>query len=317
MTFWLPQATTSAPEVDYLIIALLLSTGAVLALVFGLIVVYMVKYRVGSKVDRGALLKKTWRLEIAWTTATLLVFFGLFIWGANLYLRLFRPPSNALQIFVVGKQWMWKVEHEGGQREINALHIPVGRTIQLVMTSEDVIHDFSVPAFRIKHDVLPGRYESLWFEATRPGTYHLFCTQLCGTGHAQMTGEVVVMQEADYVNWLAVNSTTGTLAAEGKILFMRYGCSGCHGGNGAGGPQSGSTVRAPALAGLYGSPVTLVNGEVVTADDAYIRDCILLPEKQRVASYPPLMPSFSKVTSEEDVLKLIAYIKSLAPEIRQ
>jgi cytochrome c oxidase subunit II len=317
MSFWLPQASTSAPEVDYLIIALLLSTGAVLALVFGLIVLYMVKYRVGSKVDRGALLEKTWRLEITWTTATLVIFFGLFIWGANLYLRLFRPPSNALQIFVVGKQWMWKVEHEGGQREINALHIPVGRTIQLVMTSEDVIHDFSVPAFRIKHDVLPGRYESLWFEATRPGTYHLFCTQLCGTGHAQMTGEVVAMPEADYVNWLAVNSTTGTLAAEGKILFMRFGCSGCHGGNGVGGSQSGSTVRAPALAGLYGSPVTLVNGEVVTADDAYIRDCILLPEKRRVASYPPLMPSFAKVISEDDVLKLIAYIKSLAPENRQ
>jgi cytochrome c oxidase subunit II len=317
MSFWLPQASTSAPEVDYLIIALLLSTGAVLALVFGLIVLYMFKYRVGSNVDRGALLEKTWRLEITWTTATLVIFFGLFIWGANLYLRLFRPPSNALQIFVVGKQWMWKVEHEGGQREINALHIPVGRTIQLVMTSEDVIHDFSVPAFRIKHDVLPGRYESLWFEATRPGTYHLFCTQLCGTGHAQMTGEVVAMPGADYVNWLAVNTTTGSLAAEGKILFMRFGCSGCHGGNGVGGNQSGSTVRAPALAGLYGSPVTLVNGEVVTADDAYIRDCILLPEKRRVASYQPLMPSFSKVISEEDVLKLIAYIKSLAPENRQ
>jgi cytochrome c oxidase subunit II len=317
MTFWLPQASTSAPEVDYLIIGLLLSTGAVLALVFGLIVLYMIKYRVGSKVDRGALLEKTWRLEITWTTATLVIFFGLFIWGANLYLRLFRPPSNALQIFVVGKQWMWKAEHEGGQREINALHIPVGRTIQLVMTSEDVIHDFSVPAFRIKHDVLPGRYESLWFEATRPGTYHLFCTQLCGTGHAQMTGELVAMPEADYMNWLAVNSTTGSLAAEGKILFMRFGCSGCHGGNGVGGSQSGSTVRAPALAGLYGSPVTLVNGEVVTADDAYIRDCILLPEKRRVASYPPVMPSFSKVISEDDVLKLIAYIKSLAPENRQ
>ena len=167
MSFWLPQATTSAPEVDYLIIALLLGSCAILALVFGLILLYMVKYRARSPIDRGALAEKTWRIEIAWTMATLLIFFGLFVWGADLYVRLFQPPPNALKIYVIGKQWMWKVEHPGGQREINALHMPVGRPIQLVMTSEDVIHDFSVPAFRIKHDVLPGRYETLWFTGRR------------------------------------------------------------------------------------------------------------------------------------------------------
>ena len=258
--------------------------------------------------------KKTWRLEAAWTVATLLIFFGLFVWGADLYVRLFQPPSEALKIYVIGKQWMWKIEHQGGQREINALHLPVGRPIQLVMTSEDVIHDFSIPAFRIKHDVLPGRYETLWFEVNEPGTYHLFCTQLCGTGHAEMFGEVVAMSAPEYQNWLEQNIAGETLASAGETLFMRYGCSGCHGGNGAGGRQSGSTVRAPALAGLYGSPVTLIDGSIVTADDLYIRDCILLPERRRVASYPPLMPSFAGQISEEDLLKIIAYIKSLTPE---
>jgi cytochrome c oxidase subunit II len=208
----------------------------------------------------------------------------------------------------------YKIEHQGGQREINALHLPVGHPIQLVMTSEDVIHDFSIPAFRIKHDVLPGRYETLWFEVNEPGTYHLFCTQLCGTGHSQMVGEIVAMPDPEYQNWLEQNGAGETMASAGKTLFMRYGCSGCHGGNGAGGRQSGSTVRAPALAGLYGSPVTLIDGSIVAADDLYIRDCILLPERQRVASYPPLMPSFVGQISEEVLLKIIAYIKSLTPE---
>jgi cytochrome c oxidase subunit II len=314
MRFWLPQATTSAAEVDYLILALLLTSCAILALVFGLILLYMIKYRAGSDIDRGVLADKTWRLEAAWTVATLLIFFGLFVWGADLYVRLFQPPSDALKIYVIGKQWMWKIEHQGGQREINVLHLPVGRPIQLVMTSEDVIHDFSVPAFRIKHDVLPGRYETLWFEVNEPGTYHLFCTQLCGTGHADMFGEIVAMAAPEYQNWLQQNAGGETLAKAGETLFMRYGCSGCHGGNGAGGRQSGGMVRAPALAGLYGSPVTLTDGSIVTADDLYIRDCILLPEKRRVASYPPLMPSFAGQISEEDLLKIIAYIKSLTPE---
>ena len=201
--------------------------------------------------------------------------------------------------------------------QINAVHLPVGRPVQLIMTSEDVIHDFSVPAFRIKHDVLPGRYETLWFEATEPGTYHLFCTQLCGTGHSQMVGDIFAMSGPDYEKWLEEASASGTMANEGKTLFMRFGCSGCHGGNGAGGRQSASTVPAPPLAGLYGSPVTLDDGQVVIADDAYIRDCILIPEKRRVASYPPIMPSFSGIIDEENVLKLVAYIKSLAPEKQQ
>jgi cytochrome c oxidase subunit 2 len=301
MKFWLPEATTSAPEVDHLILALLLISCAVLALVFGLMLLYMIKYRAGSSIDRGALPEKTWRLETSWTVVTLLVFFGLFVWGADLYVRLFQPPANAIKIYVIGKQWMWKVEHPGGQRE-------------LVMTSEDVIHDFSVPAFRIKHDVLPGRYETLWFQVDRPGTYHLFCTQLCGTDHSHMVGDIVVMSASDFQSWWEQNGAGETLASAGKTLFMRYGCSGCHGGNGAGDSQSVSTVRAPPLGGLFGSPVTLTDGRVVTADDRYIRDCIIMPDTQRVASYPPAMPSFAGQISEEDLLKIIAYVKSLASE---
>jgi cytochrome c oxidase subunit 2 len=316
MTFWLPQATTSAPEVDELIVALVIMSCAVLALVFGLMLLYMFKYRAGSSIDRGAIAKKTWRLETSWTIATLLIFFGLFVWGADLYVRLFQPPTDAMKIYVIGKQWMWKVEHAGGQREINALHLPIGRPIVLVMTSEDVIHDFSVPAFRIKHDVLPGRYETLWFQVVQPGTYHLFCTQLCGTDHSRMTGDIVAMSAPDYEKWLEQNGAGETLARAGQTLFMRHGCSGCHGGNGVGGNQSASTVRAPPLAGLYGSPVTLADGGIVTADDRYIRDCILNPSTQRVASYPPLMPSFAGQISEEDLLRIIAYIKSLATENR-
>lgn len=311
MNFSLPQATTNAAEVDWLIGALVLVSCAVLALVFGLIWVFMIKYRADSKIDRGPPADKTWRAEIAWTTATLVIFLGLFIWGADLYVRLFQPPENALRIYVVGKQWMWKVEHQGGQREINALHVPINRAVQLVMTSEDVIHDFSVPAFRIKHDVLPGRYETLWFEAKEPGTYHLFCTQYCGAGHAMMTGEVVAMNAFDYERWLDQSGAGQSLTAGGRALFTRFGCGGCHG---AGGDETGGQGNAPSLAALYGSLVQLVDGSTITADDQYIHDCILTPEKRRVAGYPPIMPSFAGQIDEENLLKLIAYIKSLRPE---
>ena len=311
MNALLPEASVNATESDALLGGLLLISLAVLALVFGLIYTYVIRYRAGSTEHRGNIAQKTWRIEIAWTSATLVAFFAMFIWGANLYVRLYSPPGNALKIYVIGKQWMWKVEHAGGQREINALHVPTGRPVQLLMTSEDVIHDFSIPAFRIKHDVLPGRYEPLWFNAQRPGSYHLFCTQFCGTDHSSMIGEVVVMTPPDYARWLAQNGTSDTLVAAGQGLFTRYGCSGCHQAGHVGG---GGTVRAPSLNGLYGSPVPLSDGSTVFADDKYIRDSILLPASQVVASYAPVMPSFAGQLSEEDLVKLIAFIKSLAAE---
>lgn len=315
MNLWLPEASANARETDRLLWALLLMSCVILALVFTLLLRYIVKYRASSPLDRGAVAQKTWTFEVSWTTATLLVFFGLFIWGANLYMRLFAPPPDqALKIYVIGKQWMWKVEYPGGQREINALHVPVGRPVELLLTSEDVIHDFSVPAFRLKHDVLPDRYETLLFTATKPGRYALYCTQFCGLDHAKMNGAVTVLPAPAYANWLAQNGGASTLAAQGQVLYMRYGCSGCHGGNGAGGGESGGTVRAPALMGLAGAPVPLADGTVVIADERYLHDAIMLPQKQIVAGYAPIMPSYAKQIEEDDILKLISYIQSLAPK---
>jgi len=310
LDYGIPAASANAPESDWLLLALLLISLAVLVLVFGLMLRYMIRYRADSGVERGKVAERTFKFEISWTIATLVVFFGLFVWGADLYARMWQPPTDALRIYVVGKQWMWKVEHPGGQREIDALHVPVDRDIELLLTSEDVIHDFAVPAFRLRRDVLPGRYEAIPFRATEIGAYHLFCDQFCGTDHSRMIGVIYVMSGPDYQNWLARNAAAGGLVAEGRELFTRFGCGGCHNvGPGTG----GGTVRAPSLVGVYGSPVPLSDGTVVAADDRYIRDSILDPGAQIVASYQNLMPNFSGQLSEEDVLKLIAYIKSLAP----
>jgi cytochrome c oxidase subunit 2 len=302
----LAAASSSAIEVDRLLAGLLLVSAAVLAVVFGLLALYSIRYRHNSPIDRTNISHRTFKFEISWTIGTLLIFFGLFIWGADLYVRLFQPPTDALKIYVVGKQWMWKAEHVGGQREINALHVPQDTPVELVMTSEDVIHDFFVPAFRVKRDVLPGQYQTLWFTAQEPGSYHLFCSQFCGTGHAAMVGTVYVMSQKDYADWLATNGASQTLAQQGAPLFIRYGCDGCHGGHG--------TVRAPSLAGIYNTPVPLSDGSTVTADDRYIRDSILHPKDQIVASFDPVMPSFEGVIPEDDLVRIVAYIESLGAE---
>lgn len=310
----IPAASPGAVETDWLLAALVGSSFLVLALVFGLMFVYVVRYRHGSTLDRGKQAQRTFGIEISWTAATLFVFFGLFIWGANLFVRSYRPHAGALTISVIGKQWMWKIEYPGGQREINQLHIPVDRDIQLLLTSEDVIHDFGLPAFRLKRDVLPGRYEALWLHADRIGSYHVFCDQFCGTDHASMVGRVTVMSGPDYQRWLEQNGTSTSLLAEGHALFIRYGCDGCHQNGLSGG---GGTARAPSLNGLYMSPVPLSDGNTVIADDRYIHDSILYPKEQVVASYAPVMPSFDHVIGEEDLVKIIAYIKSLAPRVVQ
>jgi cytochrome c oxidase subunit 2 len=306
MRLTLPLAATTGAQTDLLLLGLLGVSIAVLVLVFGLMLLYAIRYRHNSPINRGALAEKSFRFEISWTIGTLVIFFGLFIWGSTIYVTLYQPPTNALKIYVVAKQWMWKIEHAGGQREINALHVPIDTPIELVMTSEDVIHDFFVPAFRVKRDVLPGQYETMWFRPDRIGTYHLFCSQFCGTAHSNMIGDVVVMSAQDYAGWLTTNGAGDTLAAQGKGLFIRYGCAGCHLG--------GGTVRAPSLAGLYGSPVPLSDGTTVIADDRYIRDSIMQPKSQVVASFEPLMPSFANVIGEDDLVRLVAYIHSLAAE---
>ena len=305
----LPAASVYASEVDWLLLALLLGSFMVLGLVFGLMIYYMARYRHDSPAYRGGVTTKSWKFEITWTSATMVGFLILFFWGADLYVRLEQPPASAMRISVTGKQWMWKAEYPGGQHEIDAVHVPTGRDVALVLTSEDVIHDFAVPAFRVRHDVLPGRYEVIWFKATRVGTYNFFCDQLCGTDHSSMVGKITVMTPGDYTRWLETNAAPEGLAEQGKKLFVSYGCSGCHSVGAFGG---GGTVRAPPLVGVYGHPVPLSDGSVIVADDQYIRDSIVQPSRQIVASYENQMPSFAGIVSEEDLIRLVAFIKSLA-----
>jgi len=301
-------ASTGAIETDYLLAAMVTISALILLLVFGLLFVFSWRYRASNPLHRGHLPEKSWRIEMGWTIATVFAFFALDVWAADLYLRDIKAPQDALKIYVTAKQWMWKAEQPTGQKEIDAVHVPLGRDIELILTSEDVIHDFSVPAFRLKQDVIPGRYMSTWFHPTKIGNYRLYCDQFCGTDHSLMTGEVVVMSKADYQNWLGRNGEENGYVAEGHRLFIQYGCSGCHQSTEGGG---GGTVRAPPLIGVYGSPVPLSDGTTVVADDKYIRDSILQPDRQVVASYPPVMPSFDGRMSEGDLVRIIAYVKSM------
>jgi cytochrome c oxidase subunit 2 len=303
--WWPPTASAYASQINFLFGSLLIIAALTAGLVIFLLAFFANKYRHGSKAVRHGPAKKTWRWEVGWTTASLLVFVGLAMWGGNLYVHLYNPPPNALQIFIVGKQWMWKAQHPGGQREINALHVPVGQDVRLVMASQDVIHSFFIPALRIKQDVVPGRYETMWFRADKVGRYHLFCAEYCGTDHAHMGGWIYVMNPRDFADWLQAQGGQRTLAAQGEQLFHSYGCSGCH--------EPGGTVRAPNLEGVFGSPVPLSDGSVVTADERYIRDSILDPQAQVTAGYQPVMPTFAGQISEDDLAKLVAYIESIGP----
>jgi cytochrome c oxidase subunit 2 len=301
---WLPGETAHAGAVDLLFIGLLVSSALVLLLLFALLFRFAVHYRAGNAAaDRDHRIKKSWHWEVSWTVATLIAFLGLFVWGAQLFLNLQEAPKDALPIYVVAKQWMWKVQHVGGQREINELHVPLGPAVRLIMSSQDVIHSFFIPAFRIKHDVVPGTVENIWFRPRRPGVFHLFCAEYCGTDHSRMTGRIVVLQQASFEQWLARQDVTGTLAAEGGRLFRQLGCGGCHG--------TGATIRAPALEGFYGKPVPLKDGTVEIADERFIRDAILKPRGQIAAGYEPVMPSYEGKISEDELVQITAYIKSL------
>ncbi|HEX5183462.1 MAG TPA: cytochrome c oxidase subunit II [Allosphingosinicella sp.] len=306
LPFWPARAGPYAGQWDGLFIGLLIVAFLTAGLVVFLLILYAARYRHDSKADRSNRTKKSWRFEVSWTVASLFIFVLLGLWGAHLFVKLYQPPKDALQIFVVGKQWMWKAQHPGGQREINELHVPAGRDVRLVMASQDVIHSFFIPALRIKQDVVPGRYETLWFRADRPGRYHLFCAEYCGTDHARMGGWVTVMTPRDFGRWLTDQGGQPSLALQGAALFRRYGCSGCHGPGGA--------VRAPPLEGVFGGPVPLSDGSVVIADERYIRDSILTPKAQVAAGYQPIMPSFAGQIGEDDLAKLVAYIESLGPE---
>lgn len=306
-TLWPLAETAHATSVDVLFIGLLSTSALVVLLLFFMLLRFAIHYRAGNAAaNRDHRVKKSWMIESAWTTATLIGFLGLFVWGARLYLNLYNVPSDAVPIYVVAKQWMWKAQHPGGQREINELHLPTNRPARLIMSSQDVIHSFFIPAFRVKRDVVPGTVSELWFTPTRPGTFHLFCAEYCGTDHSRMTGRIVVMNPPAFADWLTRQDTTGTLSAQGAALFRQFGCGGCH--------AAGSKVRAPSLDGLYGKRVPLTDGTLEMADERYIRDSILKPRQQITAGYEALMPSYEGKISEDELIKIVAYIKSLGGE---
>ena len=304
---FLPEAASStAGQVDALFWFLVLVTIFFLTVIFVPMGWFLYKYRRGNPADRTPLRISTWKIEVFWTSVPMFLTFVIFGWGAGLFVHLRTPPEDAQEINVVGKQWMWRLQHPEGKREINALHVPVGRTVKLVMTSEDVIHCFSIPAFRIKQDVLPGRYTQQWFKATKAGTYHLFCSEFCGNQHSHMIGAITVMNPEEYQNWLNSGSTQETQIAAGERLFHQLGCSGCHAEN--------SKVRAPSLVGLYGKPVPITGGGFVTADERYLHDSIVMPAKQIVQGYENLMPSFEGQLNEEQLFQLVQYLKYLGRE---
>jgi len=302
-----PEASKIAPQMDALYFFMVLVSLIGLTIVILLVTTFSIMYSkkrhpVPVQIEGSTL------LEATWTIIPLGLFLIMFVWGALIYFRVYTPPANAMNIYVVGKQWMWKIEHPGGQHEINSLHVPTGRAIQLTIISQDVFHSFSIPAFRVKREAIPGRYTSVWFEATTPGTYHLFCTQYCGTDHSAMIGEVVVMTPDDFKKWLDSSTSGASLAQNGERLFASLSCSACHNGR--------PDARGPDLANVYGSRLTLANGESQLADEAYIREAILNPSQHVTQGYAPIMPTYQGQVSEDGVIALVEYIKSLHSEYR-
>lgn len=297
------QASSVAGEVDAFYFFMVATTAFFSLLVAGLVIYMAVKYRRRSEDEQPKAILGNVPLELIWTGIPLAIAMVMFAWSAKIYMTIATPPADAIEMYATGKQWMWKIQHREGKREINELHIPKGRAIKLKMTSEDVIHSFYVPAFRTKMDVLPGRYTTTWFRPTKVGKYHLFCTEYCGTKHSGMIGWVYVMEPEDYQKWLAGDSGEGTLAQRGERLFNELGCASCHRTDGKG--------RGPALVGVFGDQVDLERGGRVLADENYVRESILEPQAKLVAGYQGIMPTFQGQVSEDQVLQLIEYLKSI------
>ena len=308
MQSWIPLVPESASTVSWKVDALYFYLSGVTLffalLISAVLIFFVIRYRRRTPYEIPRPIAGSHKLETLWTVIPFLIAMTMFAWGARVYFDQYKPPSNAIEIYVVGKQWMWKLQHATGQREINELHVPVNRKIKLIMTSEDVIHDFFVPAFRTKADVVPGRYQTLWFEATKPGTYHLFCAEYCGMNHSGMTGSVIVMEPREFDDWLSGNTSNITPAAAGQQLFQSLGCASCHGASGEGG-------RGPTLAGIFGNNQQLESGGTVRVDEAYIRESITNPQAKLVAGFGPIMPTFQGQVSEDQLVQLIAFIKSL------
>jgi cytochrome c oxidase subunit 2 len=304
------QASTLAPQTDALLFFLLAVATFFVVLIAGMIIVFMIRYRRRDPDEIPESVHGSLALEIAWTVPPLVIVMVIFFWGASLFATIQRPPDDAINIDVVGKQWMWKLQHMEGRREINELHIPVGKPVKLTMTSEDVIHSFFVPAFRTKQDAVPGRYTTTWFEATKPGTYHLFCAEYCGTIHSGMIGHVIAMEPAEFQAWLQSGEAGAappvSPAAAGEALFQAQGCGSCH--------AAGAEQRGPQLAGLFGTTVHFEGGGTTVADENYLRESILDPQAHLVAGYQAIMPTYQGLLSEENVMQLIAYLKTLKTE---
>src|SRR5258707_1135235 len=297
------QASSIARSVDHLYFFITAVTLFFTIVIFSSIFYFMLKYRRRSPDERPKAIEGSLPLEVLWTAIRTLIVAAIFVWGSSLYFQNSKPPPGAMEIFVTGKQLMWKAEHPEGQREINELHVPLGRPVKLTMTSEDVIHSFYMPAFRVKFDVLPGRYTTAWFNPTKPGKYHLFCAEYCGTLHSGMIGWIYVMEPAEYESWLSGGQGGESLASRGEKLFQYLACANCH--------RTDKPGRCPNLQGVFGAPVRLTTGETVKADEAYLRESILNPSAKIVPGYQNIMPSFQGQVTEEDLLQLMEYIKSL------
>jgi len=302
-----PQASTLAPEIDNLYLGVITITAFFAVLVVVCITYFAIKYRdpTGDKV--GAPITGSVPLELGWSLIPFVISIGIFVWASVVFFHIVRARDQTLDIYSTGKRWMWRFQHIDGQLEINELHVPVGRAVRVVFTSEDVLHDLFIPAFRVKADAVPGRYSAIWFEPTKVGEYHLFCAEYCGTRHSGMIGTVYVMEQADYQTWLGGGTATagGSLQQRGAALFTQLACVTCHLPDGSG--------RGPSLVGLYGSQVTLDDGAVVTADESYLRESILTAQAKTVKGYERLMPTFQGLINEEGVAALIEYIKSMQP----
>jgi len=304
LAIWPQSASLSAAETDHIILAFTIVTLLLTVPIFLSISYYALRYRAGRNADRRTSENRSVLIEMSWMLIPFALTLIFFAWAVRLFDEHRHPPLGAMVVNAIGRQWMWKFQHEGGQAEINDLHLPIGQPVVIRMISQDVIHGLYIPALRIQMETLPGRYTEIWFKATTPGQFHVLCSEYCGTDHSVMGGTLTLMQPGAYQDWLAHVSSPGSIAEQGRALFASYGCSECHGG--------ASTVRAPALAGLYNSKVPILGGGVQVADDVYLREKILHPDRNLIAGYEQKMPGYQGVLGEDDVLRIIAYIKGAA-----
>jgi cytochrome c oxidase subunit II len=301
--FFPEQASAQAAQVDGLYFFLVAVTAFFSLLIATVLLITAIYHRRKHEDEVGVQIHGSLALELLWTVIPFFITMVMFTWGARVFFDIYRPPAGAMEVYIVGKQWMWKAQHMDGMREINELHVPVGRPVKLTMGSEDVLHSFYIPAFRVKADVIPGRYNALWFTATKPGRYHLFCAEYCGTRHSGMIGWVYAMEPADFQAWLGGGSSSDSPAVAGEKLFSDLVCISCH--------RDDSQAKGPQLKGLFGHAVQLQGGATVVADEAYIRESIVNPQAKIVNGFPPIMPTFQGMVSEEQLLQLIAYVRSL------